>query len=210
MAWKKTVTNGVDPATLQAAAERYGDYCRRTITGACSSKPGSTGKAGPPATGRQRQWQREAGRLVRTQGPRTRRPTTQKRLRLSHALVSLSLKVARRSGEDEQIEARIEHYADQLMAWPEPLAIACLAEHPKRSIYWPAWKELEDLRAELETEYRDRQIGLPPPGGENFRERLVRLGWPRSGAKIGMALAKIGAAKYRAVISRQHELSDPN
>ena len=106
------------------------------------------------------------------------------------------------------IEARMEHYADQLMAWPEPLAIACLAEHPKRSIYWPAWKELEDLRAELETEYRDRQIGLPPPGGENFRERLVRLGWPRSGAKIGMALAKIGAAKYRAVISRQHELSD--
>ena len=83
----------------------------------------------------------------------------------------------------------------------EPLAIACLAEHPKRWIYWPAWKELEDLRAELKTEYRDRQIGLPPPGGENFRERLGRLGWPRSGAKIGMALAKIGAAKYRAVIS---------
>ena len=132
----------------------------------------------------------------------------ERKVRISSALMALWLKVAHRSGEDTDIEARMVLYCDQLMAWPEPLAIACLAEHPKRSIYWPAWKELEDLRAELETEYRDQQIGLPPPGGENFRERLVRLGWPRSGAKIGMALAKIGAAKYRAVISRQHELSD--
>lgn len=86
----------------------------------------------------------------------------------------MSLKVARRSGEDEQIEAKLELYADQLMAWPEHLALACLAEHPKRSIYWPAWKELEDLRVEFEALWnpaRPRTIApehrlLPPAGAE--------------------------------------------
>ena len=29
-AWDKTVTSGVDPPTLQAGADRYGDFCRRT------------------------------------------------------------------------------------------------------------------------------------------------------------------------------------
>jgi hypothetical protein len=121
--------------------------------------------------------------------------------------VALSLKVARRNGEDTDIEKRIELYAQQLMAWPEKIALACLQEHPKRSIYWPAWRELEDLRAELEHVAREQQLSLPSPGGENFRARLIRMGWPPAG-KIGMALGRIGASKYRVAIQAHAKLTD--
>lgn len=107
----------------------------------------------------------------------------QRRLRLSHALVSMSLKVARRSGEDEQIEAKLELYADQLMGWPERVALAVLAEHPRRSIYWPAWKELEDLRAELQpptprTVAPEHRL-LPPAGAkpEGQEPFAIRREW---------------------------------
>ena len=135
-------------------------------------RPGATQGSNGNGNGKREDWY---GRRVLERAVRHA-----EELRLSHALVSLSLKVARRSGEDEQIEARIEHYADQLMAWPEPLAIACLAEHPKRSIYWPAWKELEDLRAEFEAANRAtrRTVILPehrllPRGNDETDEPFV-------------------------------------
>ena len=122
---------------------------------------------------------------------------------MSHALVSSSLKVARRSGEDEQIEARLETYADLLMGWPEPVALAVLNEHPRRSIYWPAWKELEDLRAEHEERQREARAALPASGApESFAARCQRLGIG------GRRLVAIGVQRYRPVMARHLELSD--
>jgi hypothetical protein len=86
----------------------------------------------------------------------------ERKVRIFSALTALWLKVAHRSGEEADIEDRIKLYADQLMAWPERTVLACLAEHPKRSIYWPAWKELEDLRGEFEAASRPARVVVPP------------------------------------------------
>src|SRR5687768_14378133 len=96
--------------------------------------------------------------------------------RMIDALISLSLKVARKVGDDTDIEARIEAYAADLMAWPEKTAMAVIDEHPRRSIFWPAWKELEDLRGEFEAAERDRRLALPDPNApETFAQRVTRL-----------------------------------
>jgi hypothetical protein len=116
--------------------------------------------------------------------------------------MALWLKVSRRSGEDTDIDAKIQIYCDQLMAWPERMALACIAEHPKRSAWWPAWKELEDLRAEFDARQREGQRMLPNPGQpETFAQRATRL-------KIHRRLGEIGVQRWRVVMDRQRTLAD--
>ena len=113
------------------------------------------------------------------------------------------MKVARRAGEDEQIEAKLELYADQLMAWPERVALAVIDEHPRRSIYWPAWKELEDLRGEFEAAERERRPALAAPGTvETFSARVDRL------AISGRRLAAIGVQRWKVLMDRHRDISD--
>lgn len=121
----------------------------------------------------------------------------ERKVRISSALTALWLKVAHRAGEITDIEDRISLYAEQLMTWPERVVFAALAEHPKRSIYWPAWKELEDIRGDLESAERDRRLALPAPGEhETFAAQVTRLGLHRR-------LGDIGVSRWRDLLRQR-------
>lgn len=112
------------------------------------------------------------------------------------------MKVARKVGDDPDIEGRIEVYARQLATWPQATALAVLEEHPKRSIYWPAWKELEDLRVEFEERRREQTVRIASPGGgESFTDRVTRL-------KLHRRLGTIGVGRWKVIMHRHRRIAD--
>jgi hypothetical protein len=90
---------------------------------------------------------------------------------LRHALIRLSLRTTRRAGEDEQLEARIEQYAADLVVYPMDIALPALDRWPEQSQWWPSWHELTQA---MNVAINERRLSLPKPRGLPEHKPLPR------------------------------------
>src|SRR5690606_37497760 len=115
-----------------------------------TSRRGSTGKAGPPATPSRATTMQQAPtvhRPSRSSGAGTPDP-------LTSALIRLSLRTRRRAEDEANHTARMEMYLADLREWPLEVALKALERWPERSEWWPTWHELLGVLGEVTAEQR--------------------------------------------------------